>query len=242
MTETVALAHAEHSNLSVLHLERFIFEFATVDGTAKLLVLVMSDLTHLDVHAFDDSVNLGAHVGASLVVGAVITGAKSKEICNGPWSQVVEEFKVDSLVHSAVVDVDLGVLARLRSVNHLAERVRCESLVHDVHRVVHVGEAVEDVGSELLRISDILAVVEKDEVVTRVLIENALQLVCNLLDVLLPLGLEELEALARHDLGVLLLQVLHCRHALVEGGVRDLAGDCNFDGRCVLCGRCVTHL
>ena len=65
-------------------------------------------------------------------------------------------------------------------------------------------------------------------------VEYALQLVGNLLDILLPLRLEELQALGGDDLRVLLLEVLYCRHALVEGRVCDLACDCNFHGSIVL--------
>ena len=62
-------------------------------------------------------------------------------------------------------------------------------------------------------------------------VEDTLQLVGGLLDVLLPLSLEELEALARDDLRMLLLEVTHGRHALVEGRISDLACNCNFDRR-----------
>jgi len=243
VTETVSFAHAEHADLGVLELERFVLELPTVDGAAQLLVLIVSDLPHLYVHSLDDSVHLGAHVGANLVVRSLVTGTKSKEICNRSWSQVVEELKVDSLFYSTVVHSDLCILASLGQVHHLAERVSRQSFIHNVHRIVHIGEAMENVGSELLSSANVLTVVEQDEVVTRVLIENALQLVGDFLDVLLPLGLEELAALTRDDLWVLLLQVLDRGDTLVESGVSDLAGNRDLDGRSVLGGcSCVVHL
>ena len=71
----------------------------------------------------------------------------------------------------------------------------------------------------------------------RVLVEDALQLVGSLLDVLLPLRLEELEALDGDDLWILVLQVLGSSDALVEGCVLNLASNGDFNGSLVL-GSC----
>ena len=59
------------------------------------------------------------------------------------------------------------------------------------------------------------------------LVEDSLQFVGSSLAVLLPLGLEIVEALASDSIWVLLLEVFDCGHALVEGGVGDFA--CNSD-------------
>ena len=101
---------------------------------------------------------------------------------------------------------------------------------------------MENVGGELLSISNVLRVINKDEMAARVLVENALQSVGSLFNVLLPLGLEEVEALASDHAWVRLLQILHCSDALVEGRVRDFARNCNFDWGLVLGCSGVTHL
>lgn len=101
---------------------------------------------------------------------------------------------------------------------------------------------MENVGGKLLSVSNVLRVINKDEMATRVLVENALQSVGSLFNVLLPLGLKELEALASDRAWVRLLQILHCSDALVEGRVRDFARNGNFDWGCVLGCNGVTHL
>lgn len=54
--------------------------------------------------------------------------------------------------------------------------------------------------------------------------ERSLLLHLKLREVLLPLGLEELEDFELDLLGSLLLQVLEALPALVEGGIVDLSG------------------
>jgi len=54
--------------------------------------------------------------------------------------------------------------------------------------------------------------------------ERSLLLNLKLREILLPLGLEELEDLKLDLLGSLLLQVLEALPALVEGGIVDLSG------------------
>ena len=101
---------------------------------------------------------------------------------------------------------------------------------------------MENVGRELLSISNVLGVIYKDEMATRVLVENALQSVGSLLYVLLPLSFEEMKALTSDHAWVCLLQILNCSDALVEGRVRDFARNCNFDWDLVLGCNGVTHL
>ena len=101
---------------------------------------------------------------------------------------------------------------------------------------------MENVGRELLSISNVLGVIYKDEMATRVLVENALQSVGSLLYVLLPLSFEEMKALTSDHAWVRLLQILNCSDALVEGRVRDFARNCNFDWDLVLGCNGVTHL
>lgn len=72
---------------------------------------------------------------------------------------------------------------------------------------------------------------------SRVLIEDTLELLRCVFDVLLPLCLEEVQALARDNLRVLLLQVPHSCNALVEGCVCDLAGYRDFNWLLVSCAR-----
>jgi len=66
--------------------------------------------------------DLGVQVGADFVVAAGVAITKTKEVCDSARGQVVEELEVDGGVHSGETELELGVLASLRSVDHLAER------------------------------------------------------------------------------------------------------------------------
>ena len=168
--------------------------------------------------------------------------AETEEVSDGARSNIIEEFEVDGGFDSGEAKLQLRVLASLRGVDHLLESVGSEALVNDAHRVVHVGEVVKDVGSKLLGISNVLRVVKENEMVTRVLIEDSLQLVGSSLDIFLPLGFEELEALAADHLRVLLLKVLDSGHALVESRVLNLTGNCDFNRLHVCSSSRVDHL
>ena len=243
VARAVSFAHAKQSDFGVLNVEAFVLEGATIDGAAELGGLAGGDPAHLQEHTVDHAVDFSAYITKILTVRSRVTIAKAQEVSDSSGSDVVEELEVDSVGHVVEGDVELGVLARLGCVDHLLELVGGKAFVHHVHRVVHVGESVQDVGRELLRVSNVLAIVEQDEMVASMVIENALELVCGPLDVLLPLGLEELKALRAHSLGVLLLQVLHGSHALVEGWVSNFASDSDFHGLLALgsyCGR--SHL
>ena len=54
---------------------------------------------------------------------------------------------------------------------------------------------MQGICGKLLCVSNVFAIVKENQMSARVLVEDALQLVGSLLDVLLPLRLEELEAL-----------------------------------------------
>ena len=150
VAQAVSLAHAEHADLAVSDMEGFIFEGSSIDGASELRCLRWHNLAHLDVHALDDAVHLSANVGQLLVVAAHVTLAQAQEVLDSARSDVSEKLKVDVLGLAVIAQGKLGVLAGLRRVNHLAEGVLRELIVDDAHRVVHVGEAVQNVGSELL--------------------------------------------------------------------------------------------
>ena len=78
---------------------------------------------------------------------------------------------------------------------------------------------MQDVSGKLLVIAHVLSVVQNDQVTARVLIKDTLELFRCVLDVLFPLCLEELQALACDNFWVLLLQIFHCSNALLEGWV-----------------------
>jgi hypothetical protein len=101
---------------------------------------------------------------------------------------------------------------------------------------------VQDVSGKLFSISNIFGVIEKNEMVSSVMVEDALQLVGSALDILLPLRFKELEALGAHDLRVLLLKVLDCSHTFVERRIGDFARDGDLDGLLVLNRRSGIHL
>ncbi len=90
---------------------------------------------------------------------------------------------------------------------------------------------MQDVCGELLRVADVFLVIKNDEVIASMVVEYTLQLVGSAFDVLLPLGLEKLQALRSHYIRVLLLEVIDSGDALVEGRVGDFASNCDFDGR-----------
>ena len=71
----------------------------------------------------------------------------------------------------------------------------------------------------------------------RVLVEDTFKLLGNVLNVLLPLRLKELEALAGDHLGVLLLQMLNSRYAFVEGWVGYLSSNRDLHGG-LTCSAC----
>ena len=237
--QTVSLAHAKHADFAVLDMEGLVLKRGAIDGGTELTILRGRNLAHLKVHALDDTRDISAHVGQLLTISTFVAGAKSEEVCNGARSDVHKELEVNRLGSLGPGDseVNLGVPARLGVVDSLLEGVGCETLVDDAHRVVHVGEAVQDVSGELLRVANVLLIVEQDQVVTRMLVEHTLQLVGNLLDVLLPLGLKEDEALAGDDIWVLFLEVLDRRYALVEGRVLNFARHRDFDWCLVRCRR-----
>ena len=62
----------------------------------------------------------------------------------------------------------------------------------------------------------------------RVLVEYAFQLVSSLLDVLLPLRLEEMKAFGCNNVRVLLCEVFDSSNTLVESRILDLSSNCNF--------------
>jgi len=243
VARAVSFAHAKQTDFGVLNVEAFVLEGATIDRAAELRGLGGGDPAHLQEHSIDDAVHLSAYIAKLLAVRSCVTIAKAQEVSDSSGSDVVEELEVDSVGHVVEGDVELGVLARLGSVDHLLKLVGGKALVNYVHRVVHVGESVQDVGRELLGVSNVFLIVEQDEMVASMVVENALQLIGGPLDVLLPLGFEELKALRAHSLWVLLLQVLDSSHALVEGRVSDFASDSDFHGLLALgryCGR--SHL
>ena len=174
VAQTVSLAHAEHADLLVLDLEGLILELATIDGGAHIGVLGWSNLAHLKVHALDDAVDFRASVADGFVIWSLVAVAKSKEVGTGTWSEVVEELKVDGGLHAGEGKLELGVLASLGHVDHLAESCGGIALVDDVHRVVHVGKSVEDVSCKLLSVADVFAVVEHDQMAARVVVEDSL--------------------------------------------------------------------
>lgn len=88
---------------------------------------------------------------------------------------------------------------------------------------------MQGICGKLLCVSNVFAIVKENQMSARVLVEDALQLVGRLFDVLLPLSLKELQALHADDVRVLLGQILHSGHALVEGRVLNLTGNGNFD-------------
>ena len=74
--------------------------------------------------------------------------------------------------------------------------------------------------------------------VTLMLVEDALELLGRVLDILLPLRLEELETFARDNIWVLLLQFFHGGDALVKGRVGPLTGNRDLHW---LLARCACH-
>ncbi len=90
---------------------------------------------------------------------------------------------------------------------------------------------MQDVCGELLGVANVFRVVEDDEMIAGVVIEDTLELVGSAFDILLPLGLEKLQALRSHYIRVLLLEVVDSSDTLVEGRVGDFASNGDFDGR-----------
>lgn len=97
---------------------------------------------------------------------------------------------------------------------------------------------MQNVSGKLLRVAHILLVVQDHQMVTLMLIEDTLELLCGVLDVLFPLRLEELETFARDNFRVLLLQAFHSCNALVKGRVGPLT--CNRNLHWLL-ARCACH-
>ena len=77
--------------------------------------------------------HLSADVGQLLVVAAHVALAQAQEVLDSARSDVSEKLKVDVLGLAVIAQGKLGVLAGLRSVDHLAEGVLCELVVDDAH-------------------------------------------------------------------------------------------------------------
>ena len=93
-------------------MERFVFEFAAIDRVAPLLVRILRDLAHLNVHTGDDAVHFSADVGCHGAVCSLVATAQAEEVRNGPRRQVVEKFKNDSILRILLIELNHGVLAR----------------------------------------------------------------------------------------------------------------------------------
>ena len=59
--------------------------------------------------------------------------AELEEVGAGTRCDIIEELKVDSRNHALVRQLQLGVLTRLRCVNHLLVRVRSETFIDNAH-------------------------------------------------------------------------------------------------------------
>ena len=88
---------------------------------------------------------------------------------------------------------------------------------------------MQSVLSELLCASNVLAIIQVDEMVARMLVENTFQSICSLLQELLPLGLKELEALSCDYASIFLLQIPCCGNTLVELWISYFSCNCDFD-------------
>ena len=75
----------------------------------------------LNVHAFDNSVDLGALIGQLLPICSGVSLTESEEVSDRARSDVIEQFKDNGLVHSSEVDVHRGILPGFRLVDCLLE-------------------------------------------------------------------------------------------------------------------------
>lgn len=123
MLLTVSFAHAEHADIFMLDLERFIFEFPTVQVAALLWILGWFYSSTLDVHSFDDSEDFSALIGELFAICSSMTFAKCEEVVAGAWSDVMEQLEDNGLVTSLEVDLHGGVLSGLRLVDQLLEAI-----------------------------------------------------------------------------------------------------------------------
>ena len=154
---------------------------------------------------------------------------ESKEIGTSARSNVMEQFKDNGLVHSRKVDVHRCILPGLRWVDHLLEGVARLLLVDHHVWIVHVSEVMEGIFCELLSASNVLSIIQVNEVIAWMLVENTFQSVCCFLEELLPLGFEELETFRSDSASVLLLQVSCSGDTLMELCISYFSCDNDFD-------------
>ena len=105
MFKTVSLAHAEHSNFFMFDLEGFIFEFPSIEVAALFWVLGWFYSSTLDVHSFNDSVNLSVLVSELLTISSGMPLTECQEVCTCAWSNVMEQLEYNGLLTSLEVYV-----------------------------------------------------------------------------------------------------------------------------------------
>ena len=154
---------------------------------------------------------------------------ESKEVCTSTRCNVMEQFEDNGLVHSWEVDVHRCILPGLRRVDHLLEAVRRLLLIDHHVGIVHVSEVVEGIFCELLGASNVLSIIQVDDMIALMLVENAFQLVCCFLEELLPLGLKELETFCSDFATVLLLQESCSGDTLMERCISYFSCNSDFD-------------
>lgn len=210
MRVALALAHAHESYFGVLHMEALICEFSVKEGSA-LLYTVLVDVTTLGVHALDDAVELGAYVAHFLTAGiGVLTIAKLHEVRAGLGSEFGKEFNNYLLDCTVNVHIEVNIVAPWGVLNDLLLCIVCALLVDQIGGV-REPELVEGPLKESLSIANVNVIVIVDYGAASLVVEEwALLFDLELVEVLLPLGLEELVHGEIHLLGVSFLDVLQC--------------------------------
>lgn len=94
MLKSIAFAHAQEADLGMLDLERFVVEFCARFSALQLVVLG-SDLAHLNEHSLDDAVDFGAGVTDRIVLSALSRRAEVQKVIAGQRSNSMEKFDND---------------------------------------------------------------------------------------------------------------------------------------------------
>ena len=161
MFKSIALAHAKKADLSMLDLEGFIVEFGTSLSALQLIVLG-SDLAHLNEHSLDDAVDFRAGVTDCVVLPALSRRAQMQKVIASQRSDSMEKFDNDLRIRAVDVEVDLGEL-RVRAVNTFPVNISLLLFVIILGGIVEEGVIVQRISSEFLAAADILVAVGEDE-------------------------------------------------------------------------------
>lgn len=157
MLQTVSLAHAQKSNLCVLHVERLIRKLAAVNRC----VLHRGNLSALNEHALHDATDLTSVVTDFQAI-AFESLAKLDEVFASLRSDVGKQLEDQDVIAAVKVESELREGAGFRVVDGVLQRVGCLLLVHNSVGVVEVAVVLQSVLQELLSTADVLTIVQED--------------------------------------------------------------------------------